>query len=115
MLNSRERSVDRWGILLITILLWIGSLVALVAPSLRLGWAAMSVLRKAASTGAAFATLIGVGFLLYLLSSAGTRNWERLTEAVRRRLPGRGLALALWALSLAVLPGLVGEAFAGPG
>lgn len=107
MVTTRARTVDRRVILLITVVLWIASVAALVVPSLRLGWGLMSAVRKTATIGVVIATLVGVSLLVYLLLSAGSENWERLTASVRRSLPGRGIAFGLWALSLVVLPALI--------
>ncbi len=104
MAPERERFVDASVILSVTILLWIGSLAAFVVPSIQTGLNSLSVRRQIATIGITLFSSVGVGFLLSLLSSAGSRILERITVGARRRLPGRGTALALWLLSLVVLP-----------
>lgn len=103
----RERAVDARVILSITILVWIGSVAAFVVPSIQMGWSSLSARRQIAVLGLTLFSGVGVGLLLWLLSSAGFGLLERMTVAARRRLPGRGTAIALWTLSLMLLPAAV--------
>jgi hypothetical protein len=104
---EQERFVDTRVMLSITILLWIGSLAAFVIPSIQTGLGALSSRRQIALLGLVVVSSVGVGFLLSLLSPAGSRLVVQISGAARRRLPGRGIALALWLLSLAILPAAV--------
>jgi hypothetical protein len=107
MTIDRERSTDRRVIALVTMLLWMGSLVALTAPSIQAGWGSMSARRQIATIGVTVLSIVGVGFLASLLPATGSRIWERLAAVIRRLLPGRQAALVLWGASLVAVPVLV--------
>jgi hypothetical protein len=106
-MTEREGVVDTRAILSITILLWIGGLAALVLPSVQAGWSSVSIRRQIATIGIVLVSSVGVGFLLSLLSPSGSQFLGRMAAATRRRLPGRGTAIALWVLSLVILPAVV--------
>lgn len=106
-MTERERSLETRVMLFVTILLWIGSLAAFIGPSVQMGWGSISVRRQIALIGITGFSIIGVGSLLSLLLPSGANRLGRIAQATRDWLPSRWTALALWGLSLGILPAMI--------
>ena len=102
--DDRERSIELRAILLITIVLWVGSLAEFAWPSIKAGWGIASTRRQIALLGMGGVSIVGIGLLVAIFFSNGAASLARIAAIGGRLRPNRVPAFVLWLVSLAILP-----------